>query len=205
MTRPPARELVFAPPKGGKIREVPLPETVALRLSAHIAAFPPVEIRLPWKTPEAQQHTAQLVFTTRRQTVIVRHEFNRFAWKTALAKVGIQMTRENGFHMLRHHFASVLMEDGVSIEAVAELLGRTDPGFTLQTYTSHRSDALAECAGHAGVRVAGARPSTASRSVRCSCRVPRRWMTSSPDSHSARETRSEKARFAWWAVLGSNQ
>ena len=37
--------------------------------------------------------------------------------------------------MLRHHFASVLLEDGVSIKAVAEFLGHADPGFTLRTYT----------------------------------------------------------------------
>ncbi|MFI9575939.1 tyrosine-type recombinase/integrase [Microbispora rosea] len=43
--------------------------------------------------------------------------------------------RENGFHMLRHHFASVLLEDRVSIKAVAEFLGHADPGFTLRTYT----------------------------------------------------------------------
>ncbi|GAA3508329.1 site-specific recombinase XerD [Streptosporangium album] len=52
-----------------------------------------------------------------------------------LAKVGISATRQNGFHRLRHHFASVLLEDGVSIKAVAEFLGHADPGFTLRTYT----------------------------------------------------------------------
>lgn len=35
---------------------------------------------------------------------------------------------------LRHHFASVLLEGGVSIRAVAEYLGHHDPGFTLRTY-----------------------------------------------------------------------
>jgi integrase len=39
--------LVFGPPKGGKERDVPLPESVALRLSAHIAKFPPVTVTLP--------------------------------------------------------------------------------------------------------------------------------------------------------------
>ncbi|WP_405394354.1 tyrosine-type recombinase/integrase [Microbispora hainanensis] len=129
------RKLVFAPPKGGKLRDVPLAESVALRLSAHLAAYPAVEAELPWKTPDGPSHSAQLVFTTRQRTVIVRNEFNRFAWKTALEKAGIPTTRENGFHMLRHHFASVLLEDGVSIKAVAEFLGHADPGFTLRTYT----------------------------------------------------------------------
>jgi integrase len=39
--------LVFAPPKGGKERDVPLPESVALRLSAHIRACPPMPVTLP--------------------------------------------------------------------------------------------------------------------------------------------------------------
>jgi site-specific recombinase XerD len=38
-------------------------------------------------------------------------------------------------HELRHFFASVLLEQGVSIKAVAEWLGHTDPAFTLATYT----------------------------------------------------------------------
>ncbi|MGH8942016.1 MAG: site-specific integrase, partial [Acidimicrobiia bacterium] len=33
-----------------------------------------------------------------------------------------------------HHYASVLLENGVSIRAVSEYLGHHDPGFTLRTY-----------------------------------------------------------------------
>ena len=39
--------MTFAPPKGGKERDIPLPESVALRLSAHIAAHPAVPVELP--------------------------------------------------------------------------------------------------------------------------------------------------------------
>ncbi|MET8048789.1 tyrosine-type recombinase/integrase [Streptosporangium sp. NPDC005286] len=58
-----------------------------------------------------------------------------FVWKPTLIKADIPTTHENGFHMLRHHFASVLLERGVSIKAVADFLGHADPGFTLRTYT----------------------------------------------------------------------
>ncbi len=37
-------------------------------------------------------------------------------------------------HALRHHYASVLLETGVSIGAVSEYLGHHDPGFTLRIY-----------------------------------------------------------------------
>jgi len=36
-------------------------------------------------------------------------------------------------HALKHHYASVLLENGVSIRAVSEYLGHHDPGFTLLT------------------------------------------------------------------------
>ncbi len=39
--------LVFAPPKRGKTRTVPLPK-VAVALAEHIRRFPPVEVTLPW-------------------------------------------------------------------------------------------------------------------------------------------------------------
>jgi len=39
--------LVFAPPKGGKLREVPLPDAVATRLSRARPAGDPVPVTLP--------------------------------------------------------------------------------------------------------------------------------------------------------------
>jgi integrase len=129
------RVRAFAPPKGGKLRDVPLPEAVAEQLRDHIKGYEPTKISLPWKTVDGGSHTAELVFVTRQHTPIARKEFNLYVWKAALRRAGIATTRENGFHMLRHHFASVLLEAGVSIKAVAEFLGHADPGFTLRTYT----------------------------------------------------------------------
>ena len=45
---------VFAPPKGGKDRDVPLAGSLALRLSAHLPAFPAAMVTLPWKEPAAK-------------------------------------------------------------------------------------------------------------------------------------------------------
>jgi len=38
-------------------------------------------------------------------------------------------------HALRHLYASVLLDAGESVKALAEYLGHSDPGFTLRTYT----------------------------------------------------------------------
>lgn len=43
--------------------------------------------------------------------------------------------RAEGFHALRHFYASVLLDGGESIKALSEYLGHADPGFTLRTYT----------------------------------------------------------------------
>jgi integrase len=48
---------------------------------------------------------------------------------------GVEPTRENGMHALRHFNASVLLDAGESIRALAEYLGHADPGFTLRVYT----------------------------------------------------------------------
>ena len=38
-------------------------------------------------------------------------------------------------HALRHFYASTLLAQGVPVKELAEYLGHSDPGFTLQTYT----------------------------------------------------------------------
>ena len=43
-------------------------------------------------------------------------------------------SRANGFHALRHYFASACLYNGVDIRALAAYLGHHDPGFTLRTY-----------------------------------------------------------------------
>jgi hypothetical protein len=57
-------------------------------------------------------------------------------WQPALlrAKIG-PTTRADGMHALRHLYASVLLDAGESIKALAQYLGHSDPGFTLRVYT----------------------------------------------------------------------
>ncbi len=46
----------------------------------------------------------------------------------------IKPSRANGMHALRHCYASVLIDAGESVRAVADYLGHSDPGFTLRVY-----------------------------------------------------------------------
>ncbi|MEW2223124.1 tyrosine-type recombinase/integrase [Streptomyces sp. NPDC006990] len=126
---------IFAPPKGGKERDVPLPESVSFALAGHITRHPPMEITLPWKTLDGPPETASLIFTTETGKPINRHRFNEKVWRPALNEAGVPRTRDNGMHGLRHFYASVLLDAGESIKALSEYLGHHDPSFTLRTYT----------------------------------------------------------------------
>jgi integrase len=89
-------QMTFAPPKGGKERDVPLPESVALRLSAHIAVYPSAGVTLPWKVPDGKPVTARLLVSTPQGGAVHRSAFNVSRWQAALAAAGIPAGRENG-------------------------------------------------------------------------------------------------------------
>ncbi|MGH4027436.1 tyrosine-type recombinase/integrase [Actinomycetota bacterium Odt1-20B] len=126
---------VFGPPKGGKERNVPLPETVSFALAAHITRHEPVEITLPWKTLDGPPVSASLLFVSVTGKALRRIRFNEKVWQPALRAAGVPRGRENGMHALRHFYASVLLDAGESIKALSEYLGHHDPSFTLRTYT----------------------------------------------------------------------
>ena len=136
--------LAFAPPKYGKEREIPLPATVREWLAAYLTQFPARTVTLPWVDPDGTKtHTARLIVTSRESRALNRTYFNARLWKPALVTVGIEATRENGTHALRHFYASVLLDAGENIKALSEYLGHADPGFTLRVYT-HLMKASAE-------------------------------------------------------------
>lgn len=110
----------FAPPKRRKTRDVPLSAAVAEELSERIRQHPPGE--------------SALVFQTREGGPLTRGYYNRHVWKPALEVAGVEPSRANGMHALRHYYASSLLSQGVSVRAVAGYLGHEDPGFTLRVY-----------------------------------------------------------------------
>jgi integrase len=135
---------VFAPPKHGRVRDVPLPDSVLAALRAHVGQYPPLTMTLPWRTPDGEPTSARLLTWTRERGALNRNSFNHHVWKPALRKAGVvDPKRGDGFHALRHFYASVLLDGGESIKALSEYLGHADPGFTLRTYT-HLMPASAE-------------------------------------------------------------
>ncbi|MFE7114820.1 tyrosine-type recombinase/integrase [Streptomyces sp. NPDC057654] len=101
--------------------------------------------------PQAKQVekdvTVRLLCTTSFGNPIRYNTFNVRSWKPALAAAGViaardkeakgsgyESSRENGFHVLRHTFATAQLRFGVSIVAVSRWLGHKDPAFTLRKY-----------------------------------------------------------------------
>lgn len=128
-------QLVFAPPKTGKARDVPLTDSVMSRIDHHAGEFSPVAVTLPWETVDGRPTTVRLLVTRESQEPVMSNTFNAHVWKTALKKAGVETSRENGMHVLRHTYASVLLDARESVKALSLYLGHADPGFTLRVYT----------------------------------------------------------------------
>ncbi|WP_461036610.1 tyrosine-type recombinase/integrase [Streptomyces mayteni] len=92
-------KLCFALPKGRKVRDVPLPPSVAAALRQHMEVLAPVRVTLPWDDPsppetavEAKQRRPRsyaLLATGRERRAINRNYFNSYVWKPALAGAGV--------------------------------------------------------------------------------------------------------------------
>ncbi|MFF0220496.1 tyrosine-type recombinase/integrase [Streptomyces vinaceus] len=170
--------LYFVLPKGGKTRIVDMPRSVATELAAYFLDHPAVDVELPWGGPEPdrEKHSFPLVLTTTYGNAIRANIFNDEAWKPALAAAGViparekgarwKASRKDGFHVLRHTYASVLLEAGESIVTLARWLGHSSPTITLDHYAHFMPEA-----GGKG-RAAIARPST-----HCSARCPSAYLT----------------------------
>lgn len=137
-------KLIFALPKGGKVRDVPLTEVPKLALAAHMQEFPPPELTLPWRERDGEPHTARLFFTSPRGGALRRNRWNPDVWHPALERAGIVKPpnpgtkrgriQAGGMHGLRHYFASVLLTEGEAVQAVSQWMGHHSPSVTWNIY-----------------------------------------------------------------------
>ncbi|WP_369266481.1 tyrosine-type recombinase/integrase [Streptomyces harbinensis] len=149
-------KLYFALPKGGKTRAVDMPGSVAAEVGWHIEAYPPIEVELPWGEPgpDRPRRTHSLLLTTRFGNPIAVNTWNTYTWKPALAKAGIIPPKadgakpwqwaaapKDGFHVLRHTYASVMLEAGESVVTLARWLGHSSPAITLEHYAHFMPEA----------------------------------------------------------------
>ena len=126
--------LMFALPKGRKVRAVPLPGSVAEELASYLQLYPPVDVALPSGHPDGRHESARLIVTSREGKALNRNHVNPYVWKPALRRAGLPDTREFGFDGGRHFYASLQLESGVGPRALADYLGHADPAFTLKIY-----------------------------------------------------------------------
>jgi len=117
-------------PKFKKTRVVPLPEFVAIELADYLRRY---EVLNGERT--SIPSVGGILFTLRERKPINKNYYNTTYWHPAIVSAGLPRSRTNGMHALRHFCASTWLDHGVSIRAVAEYLGHSDPGFTLRIYT----------------------------------------------------------------------
>jgi integrase len=109
----------LTPPKTtSSIRTVPLPTTVALALSAHLAAHP--------ADPD------ELVFRSKVGGPIWPNSFRESVWVPAVRRAGLPAGTR--YHDLRHFTASALIATGQSVKVVQAVLGHASAAMTLDVY-----------------------------------------------------------------------
>ncbi|MGW6740730.1 tyrosine-type recombinase/integrase [Streptomyces sp. NPDC055025] len=145
--------LYFTLPKGGRTRVVDMPPSVASELVDYFAEFPAVEVELPWGGPEPDRERKKfpLVLATTYGNAIRANVFNVEVWKPALAAAGVipvrekgeswKVSRKDGFHVLRHTYASIILEAGESVVTLARWLGHSSPTITLDFYAHFMPEA----------------------------------------------------------------
>jgi len=133
--------LAYSRPKHRSYRVVPLTKDVGEAMAAHLAAHPATRVDLPTDEPGGPRQDHRLIFTTRERTAIHPNYFSSKLWRPARKAAGIDDSRENGLHVLRHTFASLLIANRMEMTAVSALLGHKDPSFTWRTYAHLMPDA----------------------------------------------------------------
>lgn len=143
-------KMVAKLPKGGKVRTAPLPAGVARVVQAHLEAYPPRAISLPWMLENGdfaeEEHVCTLLFRwqgdhpSTHDQPIRESSYNGLVWKPALAAAGVipeplkgprggvlkyEASREDGTHALRHWYTTTLLDSGVNLSGIMEFVGHS--------------------------------------------------------------------------------
>lgn len=90
---------MFAPPKGGKARTVPLPAEVGSAVACHREDFSSVLVSLPWLDPGGRTIEADLLLTNERGRPHSGGHVNEVMWRGALRVAGLDYARRtDGMH-----------------------------------------------------------------------------------------------------------
>lgn len=160
--------LVFALPKGGKERHMPVSRELLSQLSDYLRRYPPHEVTLPWTKRTGQPETATLIISNYNDRAVNPSNAIPRIWHPALQRADIPQHRANGQHALRHFYVSHALTAGENPVSVAQWTGHASVGYMLQVYghpmthtedqSRERVDALfrsfgdSSCATHAPQR-----------------------------------------------------
>lgn len=115
----PRRPVELGPTKtASSVRSVPLPGLILDELAAHIQTYPP--------------GTWGLVFTNKRGLPVVRATWHK-GWVAAVKASGVPQVTT--VHLLRHTYASRLIEGGENVKTVQMRLGHANAMETFNTYS----------------------------------------------------------------------
>jgi integrase len=145
----------YAPPKGGKTRDVPLSGWTAQCIRTHMAKYAPLDTTLPWRSAAGEPETHRLLLHAKGRRLTAQ-TLSLTYWKPALCRAGVlppptpdkyrrkkYAPLRQGVHQLRHYYASTMLADGTSPMDLAMFLGHADAAFTLAVYTHPMDDANA--------------------------------------------------------------
>ncbi|MFD8957188.1 tyrosine-type recombinase/integrase [Streptomyces anulatus] len=151
--------LYFALPKGKKIRTVDLPP----RWPRNSSVTSKGSRQLRWSCRGGSRRgrgRSPPCCSPRASATIAVNTWNTYTWKPALAKAGVIPPRaegakawqwaaapKDGFHVLRHTYASIMLEAGESVVTLARWLGHSSPAITLGYYAHFMPEAGSKVRG----------------------------------------------------------
>jgi integrase len=123
-------QLALLPPKGGKVRTVPLPDVTAAALALHLSRYPTITVRC---VCHAKDH--ELLFHHDGKPLRAG-QWNADVWHPALNAAGLDHADDDatGQHQLRHYAASVWIAGGATMTEVQRWLGHKSITITERYY-----------------------------------------------------------------------